>query len=123
MKVILVNGGPHQKGCTNEALCEVAGILRQQGIETEFFWLGNKPVAGCIACGSCAETGRCFRDDGVNDFIEKAETADGFVFGSPVHFAGASGALTSFMDRVFYAAPAAVFTGKPAAAEIGRAHV
>ena len=32
-----------------------------------------------------------------------AKTADGFVFGSPVHYASASGNMTSFMDRLAYA--------------------
>ena len=103
MKVLLVNGGPHKEGCTYTALKEVEKQLNKQDIETEIFWLGVKPVAGCIACGSCKNTGKCFVDDKVNEFIEKAKKADGFVFGTPVHFASASGAITSFMDRVFYA--------------------
>lgn len=51
MKVILVNGGPHKEGCTYTALREVADALEQNGVETEIFWLGNDPVAGCIDCG------------------------------------------------------------------------
>ena len=77
--------------------------FKKEGIDTELMWLGNEPVAGCIACGSCFKTGRCFRNDAVNELLEKAQDTDGFVFGSPVHFAGASGAITSFLDRVFYA--------------------
>lgn len=38
----------------------------------------------------------------MNEFIEKAQTADGFVFGSPTHFDGPYGNLVSFMNRVFY---------------------
>ena len=85
MKVILVNGGPHKEGCTYTALREVADALEQNGIETEIFWLGNDPVAGCIDCGYCKKTDRCFRNDCVNKFLEKAADADGFVFGTPVH--------------------------------------
>lgn len=114
MKVLLVNGGPHREGCTHTALREVAAVLEQQGIETEEFWVGNEPLAGCIACGACAETGECFRKDAVNRFLEKAGAADGFVFGSPVHYAAASGALTSFLDRVFYAGGSRL-AGKPGA--------
>ena len=32
MKVILVNGSPHEKGCTYTALKEVASALEQEGI-------------------------------------------------------------------------------------------
>lgn len=117
MKVLLVNGGPHREGCTHTALREVAAVLEEQGIETEEFWVGNEPLAGCIACGACAETGECFRKDAVNRFLEKAGAADGFVFGSPVHYAAASGALTSFLDRVFYAGGSRL-AGKPGATVI-----
>ena len=103
MKVILVNGGPHERGCTYTALKEIEQQLNKNDIETEIFWLGVKPMAGCIGCKNCAKTGKCFNDDKVNEFIEKAKDTDGFVFGSPVHFAAISGALSSFMDRVFYA--------------------
>ncbi len=103
MKVLLVNGSPHKNGCTNTALTEVAKTLDEEGINTEIFWIGIKPLAGCIACKKCAKTGRCAFDDRVNDFLDIAKDADGFIFGSPVHYAAASGAITSFMDRVFYA--------------------
>jgi multimeric flavodoxin WrbA len=103
MKVLLVNGGPHEKGCTYTALEEVAKTLNTEGIETEIFQIGTKPFSGCIACKRCQEIGKCIFSDRVNDFLDIAGDADGFVFGSPVHYAAASGAITSFMDRAFYA--------------------
>lgn len=115
MKVILVNGSPHEKGCTYTALKEVEGSLNKNGIETEIFWLGNKPVAGCIGCGSCLKTGECFVKDKVNEFLAKVPETDGFVFGTPVHFAASSGMLSSFMDRAFYGRRN-LFSNKPAAA-------
>ena len=122
MKVILVNGGPHKNGCVNTALEEVSKTLKEEGIETEIFWIGTKPIAGCIACKTCAKTGKCVFDDVVNEFVEKAKDVDGFIFGSPVHYAGATGAITSFMDRVFYSASSSgksdIFLFKPAATVI-----
>lgn len=115
MKVLMVNGSPHEKGATYTALSEVSETLKNEGIETEIMWLGNQPMAGCIGCGACASSKRCFRNDIVNEFLEKTEEADGFIFGSPVHFAAASGALSSFMDRVFYGRN---FSPKPAAAVV-----
>ena len=102
MKVILVNGSPKENGCTYTALKEVEKQLNKNEIETEIFWIGNKPVSGCLGCGGCLKTGKCVIDDKVNEFLEKVKEADGFVFGSPVHFAASSGMLSSFMDRVFY---------------------
>ena len=102
MKVILVNGSPHEKGCTYTALTEVQKTLEKNKIETEIFWVGNKPISGCLGCGNCIKTGKCFMEDKVNEFLEKVQETDGFVFGTPVHFASGSGMITSFMDRAFY---------------------
>ena len=104
MKVLLVNGSPHENGNTYLALNEFAKTLNNEGIETEIFWIGTKAISGCIGCYQCTKLGlgKCAINDIVNEFALKAETADGFVFGSPVHYAGLSGNLTSFMDRLFY---------------------
>jgi len=102
MKVLLVNGSPRKEGNTYLALREVANTLEAQGVETEIFWLGNEPINGCIMCGGCRKTGRCTLDDIVTEFQTLAQEADGFVFGSPVHYASAGGAITSLMDRMFY---------------------
>ena len=118
MKVLLVNGSPRAKGCTYTALTEVAKALESDGIETEIFQVGAKPVRDCIACMKCRELKRCvFDDDVANALIEKAKTADGFVFGSPVYYAHPSGILLSVLDRAFYAGGHA-FAGKPGASVV-----
>ena len=102
MKVLLINGSPKKEGCTYTALKEVADELERNGVETEIFHIGTAPVKGCMGCGYCAKTGnhQCvYNDDTLNEAILKAKDADGFVFGSPVHYASASGAITSFLDR------------------------
>ena len=104
------------------ALTECAKTLNEAGVETEVFWIGKKPIQGCVACGGCARLGCCAFNDIVNDFIEKAQNADGFIFGSPVYFSGMNGSLMSFMDRVFFAGPkhkdGNPFAFKPAAAVV-----
>jgi multimeric flavodoxin WrbA len=116
MKVLLINGSPKTNGCTYTALCEVAKELENEGVETEIFHVGKKPIRGCMACGGCYHTeGLCvFNDDTVNIALEKAKEVDAFVFGSPVHYAAASGQITSFLDRFFYAGDG--FQYKPGAA-------
>ncbi|QAA34001.1 flavodoxin family protein [Clostridium manihotivorum] len=118
MKVLLINGSPKAQGCTFTALSEVAKELNKANIETEIFHVGNKPIRGCMACGGCYKTdGRCvFNDDTVNIALEKAKEADGFIFGSPVHYAAASGQITAFLDRFFYAGDG--FQYKPGAAVV-----
>lgn len=102
MKVLLVNGSPHEKGCTYTALKETANALEKNGVETEIFWIGRAAIGGCWGCAACRKLGKCVQEDVVNEFVVRAAEADGFVFGSPVHYASAGGAITSFMDRVFY---------------------
>ena len=119
MKVLLINGSPHSNGCTYTALEEIAQTLKNEGVSSEIFQIGTKPLAGCIACKVCAEKCQCVFNDKVNEFLAIAKNFDGFIFGSPVHYAAASGAITSFMDRVFYTNACSgknLFYLKPAAA-------
>ena len=117
MKVLLVNGSPKANGNTARALAEVAEQLNAEGIDTEAFQLGTKPIRDCIGCGQCGKLDcRCtFDDDVVNELIAAAEQADGFVFGSPVYYAHPSGRILSALDRAFYAGSKA-FAHKPGAA-------
>lgn len=103
MKVLMINGSPHEFGCTYTALREVSNKLNSHGIETEFVYLGTKAVHGCIACGGCYPTGRCVFDDKVNDLLGRMEEFDGVVVGSPVYYSGPNGTLCAFLDRLFYA--------------------
>ena len=116
-KVLLINGSSRQEGNTAVALAEVAGALEGHGIECETLWLGNKPVNDCIACDKCAELGgKCaIANDVVNELIEKATGADGFVFGTPVYYAHPTGRIMCALDRAFYAGSKA-FAHKPGAA-------
>ena len=104
MKVLLLNGSPHEKGCTYTALAEVAKALESDGVEAEIFWLGKAPISGCLGCNACAKLGRCVIDDVVNAAAEKVRECDGLVVGSPVHYAAASGQITAALDRLFYSA-------------------
>ena len=102
-KVLLLNGSPHAGGCTATALNEMIAVFQEEGIETELIQVGNKAIRGCIACNSCAKTGKCvFSDDPVNEIAKKFEAADGLVVGSPVYYASPNGTLIALLDRLFY---------------------
>lgn len=121
MKVLMLNGSPHLNGCTFTALEEIGKTLQTYDIDYEIFQIGNKPIRDCVACRQCNGNGCIFKDDSVNEFLEKAKEADGFVFGTPVYFAHPSGAILSFLDRVFYSSTDSnyrkqAFQYKPAAA-------
>ena len=116
MKVLLVNGSPHEKGCVFTSLSEIAETLKSEGVESEIFWIGNKAVQGCIACFECryGQDGCVFQDDLYRNFVSKMNEADGVIIGSPVYYAGPAGSLCAILDRICFSA-SGVFKYKPAA--------
>ena len=119
MKVLLINGSPNKNGCTYTALNEIKNTLDEEDIGADIYWIGKKPIGGCIACYRCTEKRECVFNDKVNEFTALAGEYDGFIFGSPVYFSGMNGNLLSFMDRVFFSASQQEphpFRFKPAAA-------
>ncbi|MBR4616559.1 MAG: flavodoxin family protein, partial [Kiritimatiellae bacterium] len=103
MNVLMLNGSFNPEGSTRAGLDIMAESFAAEGVSSEIVTVGGKPIADCIACGKCAELKRCvFASDGVNEFAEKAKTADGFVFASPVYYAHPSGRIMSFLDRLFF---------------------
>ena len=120
MKVLLLNGSPHKNKCTFTALSIVADQLQANGIDTEIVHIAAKPVRGCSGCGSCRKNDkkRCiYLDGGVNEVIDKLESADGLIVGSPVYYASPNGTVLSFLDRMFYAG-GSYMSSKPAAAVV-----
>lgn len=59
--------------------------------------MGTEPIWDCMGCDFCHNGGnsRCVHEDMVNDWLEKAAEADGFVFGSPVYYAHPTGQFLS----------------------------
>lgn len=119
MKVLLINGSSRENGCTFTALSQAVHALEKEGVQTEIIQLGAAPLRDCVGCNACRKlNNRCvFNDDIVNKILEKAQTADGFIFGSPVYYAHPSGRILSLMNRLFYAG-GSVFARKPAAAVV-----
>ena len=102
-KVLMLNGSPHQKGCVDAALAEVASELQKCGIESEIVQVGAAQPKGCNACGYCKTHGKCAISDLVNEVGARLDGFDALIAGSPVYFSGASGQICSFMDRLFSA--------------------
>lgn len=120
MKVLLINGSPNEKGCTYTALSEMVEVFNSEGIETEIFHIGTDAISPCRACRACVKLQKCVVNDSVNVLLDKIDKYDGFVLGSPVHYASASGVISPFLDRLFYAGSRKIgqnpFKHKPATA-------
>jgi len=117
MKVLLINGSPNKQGCTYTALHEIEKILQKHQIETEIFYLGKRPIGGCIACRICRNTGECFQTDILQDLSKRLDEFDALIVGSPVYYASATGQLTAFLDRLFYSCGRKL-SGKPGASVV-----
>ena len=102
MKVLILNGSPRVDGNTTIAVDEMVKVFSQEGVETEVVRIGNKDIRGCVACGNCAQTGKCVFDDAVNEVASKFEESDGLVVASPVYYASANATLIACLDRLFY---------------------
>ncbi len=102
MKVLILNGSPRMNGNTTLAVDEMVKVFSAEGVETEVIRVGNKDIRGCMACNSCAKTGKCVFDDAVNEIAEKFEKSDGLVLATPVYYASANGTIVSCLDRLFY---------------------
>ena len=120
MKVLLLSGSPHKSGCTHTALSIIAEQLEKNGIESEIVHIAAKPVRGCTGCSTCKKDvkNRCvFVDGGVNEVIDRLESCDGLIVGSPVYYASPNGTVLSFLDRMFCAG-SSYLVNKPAAAVV-----
>lgn len=108
MKVLLINGSSNVKGNTALALDTAAKVFADNAIETDRINIGKAAIHGCIGCRACFQkkNRQCvqFKDDPVNEWLEKLLAADGLMIGSPVYYAGINGALKSFLDRAFFVA-------------------
>lgn len=105
MRVLLINGSPHVKGNTYEALNCMVETFRKEGVEAEIIHIGTQAVQGCIGCFACSEMGTCAFGDPLYKVLEmKAKECDALVVGSPVYYAGPNGSLCAILDRLFFAA-------------------
>lgn len=102
MKVLILNGSPRANGNTTVAVDELVRTFEEEGVDTEVVRVGNKAVRGCVACGSCAATGKCVFDDVVNELAPKFEEADGLIVATPVYYASANATVIAVLDRLFY---------------------
>ena len=102
MKVLILNGSPREDGNTSVAVNELVKTFQEEGVETEVVRIGSQAIRGCVACGGCAQTGKCVFDDAVNDIASKFEVSDGLIVASPVYYASANATLIACLDRLFY---------------------
>lgn len=107
MRVLGVSGSPRPGGNTDLLIKRALGILANEGFETDFLSLADRPIKPCMACGGCfrSEEVRCVQEDpAFAGIIERFQAAQGVLVGSPVYFGSATPQTMALLDRVGYVA-------------------
>jgi len=109
MKFFAVNGSPRKKNNTmallEESLKGVISVLPEA--ETKIINLYKLDYSGCVSCFACKKLdgksyGRCKVKDDLKDVLRALAQADGIIFGSPIYFAGITGEMRSFLERLLF---------------------
>lgn len=103
MKVIGINGSARKDGNTAIIIKKIFDELNKENIETELIQLSGQNLQGCIGCGGCfkSKDKKCvFKNDIVNECIEKMMEADGIILGSPVYFADVTANMKALLERI-----------------------
>lgn len=98
--VVLISGSPRANGNTEYVLEVCKKAVEEKGLTAKVISLRGKEIHGCIACGRCAELGKCSLKDDLNDMLEDIKEADGFIIGAPVYFGTARGDVMNLLQRV-----------------------
>lgn len=104
MKILIINGSPHVNGNTATCALKFKEWFAEANIDCEIYNLGDKTIKHCLGCKTCFQTknDRCIQDDDLNALVQKVKTADGYILGSPIHYADISGLMKNCLDRLFY---------------------
>ena len=57
MKILMINGSPHPRGCTYTALHEMERVLRAAGAEVQILTVGAEQMGGCVAWAAATRPG------------------------------------------------------------------
>jgi multimeric flavodoxin WrbA len=109
MKALGISGSPRPGGNTDTLIHLALDGLAEEGIQTEFLSLADRPIKPCTGCAGCrgSETVGCVQEDpAFEGMIERFIEADGVLVGSPVYFGSATPQTMALLDRVGYVARA-----------------
>lgn len=107
MYVIAINGSPRKNGNTATILNKALEGASSQGSTTELINLYDLNFKGCVSCFACKlkggkSYGKCAYKDDLTPVLEKIESADAVILGSPIYFSEVTGEMRSFMERLIF---------------------
>ena len=107
MNIVAINGSPRKNGNTAILLGKALEGAASKGAETELIHLYDLNYKGCISCFACKRKGgksygKCAVKDDLSEIFAKIEQADALILGSPIYFGEITGAMRSFLERLFF---------------------
>jgi len=107
MKILAINGSPRKNKNTATLLQNALNGAAAQGAETELIHLFDLDYKGCMSCFACKlkdgpSYGKCAYNDGLLPVLEKIQTVDALVLGSPMYFDSITGYMRAFLERLMF---------------------
>ena len=103
MKVLALNGSPRMKASsTYHIMKPFLEGMEATGAETELIHIRSLNLEPCIGCYTCwARTpGVCIHQDSMATVLEKFNSTDMVIFGTPLYHFTMSGIMKDFIDRI-----------------------
>lgn len=107
MNIVAINGSPRKNWNTATVLNKALEGAASQGAATELIHLYDLNYKGCISCFACKlkggkSYGKCAYKDDLTPVLEKIETADAVILGSPIYFGNVTGEVRSLIERMLF---------------------
>ena len=107
MYIIAINGSPRKNGNTATLLNKALEGASSQGATTELINLYDLNFKGCVSCFACKlkggkSYGKCAYKDELTLVLDKIESADAVILGSPIYFSEVTGEMRSFIERLVF---------------------
>ena len=97
--LLAISTTPRKGGNTDILVDAVLEGAAAAGAKTEKYVLRERPVAPCIECNGCFETGRCVVKDDFQYLYDRLLQVHRLVFASPVYFMGLCAQAKGVIDR------------------------
>jgi multimeric flavodoxin WrbA len=103
MKILILNGSPHDDGNTAALVKAFRRGAEKAGNEIVEFPIGRMKIAGCLGCEFCHTkgNGHCTRKDDMEKVYPEFDSADMIVLASPIYYFTLSGQLQCAIHRTY----------------------
>lgn len=103
--VLVIDGSYRDDGVTDQAIDAATQVLVAAGAAVETVYLRDYPIEFCLNCRECTQApgsapGRCVLDDGMQQLIDRIESAHAVVLASPTNFGSVTAVFKRFMERL-----------------------